>query len=521
MSDTLGDFLDAFAATEPRREAVAWAPDARVVARLTRGELADFSRLAAWRLAAAGVRRGTRVGLLCSNRIEWLPIAFGAFQLGAVLVPLSTLWKRDEIAYALRHAEVEHLVTLAGFRRHDYLATLGELGIGTGAVAAADFPALRQVVVLGDAPAGAARWDDLPGGAPALDDVHPTDVATIFFTSGTTAQAKAVVHSHRALVTAARGIAGALGIGPDDAWWGHMPLFWSGGFVLGALATLAGGGRIVLQETVEPGAALELLAAEGCTIMAGWHQAGALLEHPAFDASRLRLRKGTAHPLAERLLGPEHQAVGCYGMSETATFVSAARFDDPAPIRTGTFGRPLPGTEIRIVDPETGGALGRGETGEIAVRGPTLMEGYLGVPRESTLDADGFFRTGDLGHLDADGHLHFTGRLKDVIKTAGVNVAATEVEATLGRHPAVHAAHVVGVPHPTRGENVVAFVAFRPGAAATPDELRDFCRASLAAYKVPRHVLAIAEADVPRTASGRVEKATLRRLAAERLAADT
>src|SRR5439155_459534 len=212
------------------------------------------------------------------------------------------------------------------------------------------------VVLLDGEAAGCARWSELPA---AVDDafldaveraVSPVDWATVFFTSGTTAEPKAVVHAHGALATAARGIAERLGIGPDDAWWGHLPLFWSGGFVLGALATIAGGGRVVLQEVVDAASALELLEREGCTIMAGWHQAGPLLEHPEFAGRRLRLRKGTrADPeLTARLLGPDHHAVGCYGMSETATFVSAARWDDPEPIRLGTFGRPLEGMEIRI-----------------------------------------------------------------------------------------------------------------------------------------------------------------------------
>jgi fatty-acyl-CoA synthase len=350
--------------------------------------------------------------------------------------------------------------------------------------------------------------------------VAPTDVATIFFTSGTTARAKAVVHAHAALVAAARTVSPVLGIGPEDAWWGHLPLFWSGGFVLGALVTLAGGGRVVLQETVEPGAALALLEREGCTIMSGWHQAAPLLEHPEFPSRRLRLKKGTGgnHPLAVRLLGADHVSVGMYGMSETATCIAASRWDDPEPQRAGTFGRPLGATEIRLVDPETRQPVPPGEIGEIVVRGPTLMEGYYRVPRAETFDAEGFFRTGDLGRFDAAGCLHFASRLKDVIKTAGVNVAAAEVEEVLARHPGVASAHVVGVPDAVRGENVVAFVCLREGGGAGVEELLGFCREALASYKVPRHVFVLAPDDLPRTGTGKIEKAVLRREAAARLA---
>ncbi len=531
---TLGAFLDAAAAHAPGREALAWAERDVVSERRTWAELRDASRLAARTLLGVGVGKGTRVGLLCPNRPEWLPLAFGALRLGAVLVPFSTLWKREEIAYGLTHGDVQVLLARAGFRKHDYLADLTALvpeldDTAPGRLQVADFPALRRVILL--APGthrrggtrGAERWHEL---APAADDaflaavertVSPTDVATVFFTSGTTAQAKAVVHAHGALTTSGARIGEALGITADDAWWGHMPLFWSGGFILGALATMSRGGRLVLQEQVDAGSALTLLEAERCTVMAGWHQAGPLLEHHAFAPHRVHLRKGSYHALADRLLGPEHVAVGMYGMSETATCVACARWDDPPAVRRETFGRPLDGMDVRIVDPESRRPVAGGEQGEIIVKGPTLMEGYYRVPRTETFDPEGYFHTGDLGWLDGDGCLHFAGRLKDVIKTAGVNVAAAEVEEALARHPAVKAAHVVGVSHPTRGENVAAFVVARPGEEPDPAALADFVRAALASYKVPRHVFVIDEAAVPRTATGKIEKPALRREAERRL----
>jgi fatty-acyl-CoA synthase len=532
-SQTLGAFLDAVTAPEPAREALAYAPLERVTARMTRAELRLASREAAKRLIAAGVTKGTRVGFLCPNHVDWLPIAFGALRIGAVLVPFSTLWKRDELAYGLTHADVALLITVPRFLKHDYLARLEEIlpelpaAAPDGRVRCAAVPALRRVLVLerratSDERRGSLslpRFDDLPcdaadGFLDALEHtVSPTDLATIFFTSGTTAQAKAVVHAHGALTTSAARISECLGVTPEDAWWGHMPLFWSGGFVLGALATLAGGGRVVLQEVVEPGAALALLEAERCTIMAGWHQAAPLLEQPDFSRRRLQLRKGTYHAQAVRLMGAAHQTIGVYGMSETATCVTAARFDDPEPIRTGTFGRALSGMTIRIVDPETRQPVEAGQSGEILVKGSTLMEGYYRVPRSTTFDGEGFFATGDRGFLDAAGNLHFGGRIKDVIKTAGVNVAAVEVEEALVRHPAVRAAHVIGVADATRGENIAALVVLHPARWVEPDALRSFCREALASYKVPRYVFVVGEDDVPRTGSGKVEKAALRRAA--------
>ena len=526
--ETLGAFFDEVSNRAPAREAVTFVPRDQVTARVTWRELHAASRDAARRLVALGIGKGSRVGFLCPNRPEWLTFAFGALRIGAVLLPFSTLWTRDEIAAAITHGDVQHLFLLPTFRQHDYLAALREIVPGLddfapGRIASPGVPALRRVVLFDDQAPEHARWEALA--ADVSDElldaieaaVSPTDVATVFFTSGTTAQAKAVVHAHGALVLSGRRIAECLGVTPEDTWWGHMPLFWSGGFIIGALSTMAGGGRMLLHESVDAATALDVLEAERCTIMAGWHQAGPLLERPDFHARRHHLHKGSNHPLATSLLGDDHLAVGMYGMSETATCVTCARWDDPPAVRRETFGRPLAGMEVRIVSPDDGHELPVGETGEIHVKGPTLMEGYYRVPRADTLTPDGFFETGDLGHVDADGHLHFERRLKDVIKTAGVNVAAVEVEETLASHEAVKGAYVVGVPHVTRGENVAAFVVLRPDAQTDAPGLIAFCKRTLASYKVPRHVFVIDDDVVPRTGTGKIAKPALRREAARRL----
>jgi fatty-acyl-CoA synthase len=192
-------------------------------------------------------------------------------------------------------------------------------------------------------------------------------------------------------------------------------------------------------------------------------------------------------------------------------------WDAPLAQRAGSHGRPVGGREVRIVDPDTGVALPPGVDGEICVRGPELMAGYLGVPRERCFDADGFFHTGDLGHLDADGALHFVGRLRDVIKTAGTNVAAAEVEAVVGEHPSVAAAYAVGVPHSRRGEDVGVFVVAR--GAFDADAVLAHCRRHLASYKVPRHLWVRREDELPQKGSGKVDKAALRAEAARLTAA--
>jgi fatty-acyl-CoA synthase len=276
---------------------------------------------------------------------------------------------------------------------------------------------------------------------------------------------------------------------------------------------------VVLNEVFEPGAALERLERERCTVMVGWNHVPLMLEHPDFAKRRLVLRKGVGGNLdvADRFLGPGHQAVGNYGMTETATVCCSARFDDPPAIRR-THGRPLPGVTIRIASPDTGRELPAGEEGEIWVRSPAQMSRYYGFSPRDCFDEEGFFHTGDLGFLDEHGCLRFTKRSKDVIKTMGVNVASPEVERVLESHPAVKRAYVVGVPHAVRGENVAAFVVARSVPPAV-DDLLAFARERLASYKLPRHVFFCGEEDIPMSASNKVEKGKLRERAVAALEA--
>jgi fatty-acyl-CoA synthase len=489
---------------------------ARVTARTAlisaRGRL-DFATLharagaVAAALAQRGVGRGTRVGLLLPNWPEWLVVAFAVWRCGGVLVPLNTLYRARELGHALALAEVEVLIAVRQFLRNDFAASLATL------------PKPRDVVLL-DPPDDGAAVDLAPllaAGAAPVAGPQPDDPATILFTSGSTAEPKGVVHTHRALCLAADGDATVLGIEPDDRTWGYLPFFFAGGLVAVALATLSRGAAVVLQDVFEPGETLRLLAAERVTVFFAWpHQAEALLAHPAFPTTTLHLRKGVGANTkwAARLYPSDHHAVGSYGMTETPPLCTAWPWDAPRERRTAGHGVPVGRREIRIVEPSTGDPLPVCRDGEICVRGPELLSHYLGESPAACRDADGFFHTGDLGHLDELGALHFVGRAKDVIKTAGANVAAAEVEAVLLEHPAVAAAHAVGVPDALRGENVGVFVV--PKAIVEAASLVAHCRARLASYKVPRHVWLRREDALPQKGSGKVDKAALRR-EAERL----
>ncbi len=517
-----GALLERAAAAYPERTALV--AGNRCV---TYAALRDSARRAARAFVAQGVGKGTHVGILLPNAPEWLAFAFGAAELGAVLVPLSTLSSARELAHALHHADVVVLVMAARFLRHEYLATLVDLCPALARPApdglrSPELPALRRVVVLGadTIPAGALSADVcLAGGREvpqdlidaALRQCGPADTAAIFFTSGSTALPKAVVHTHGSMLVSAANIADALGLTTDDVTWGCLPFFFTGGFVAIALATLYAGGSVVLQEVFEAGRALRLLETSGCTVIFGWpHQMQALIEHPEFDRTRLGVHKGVGAnaPWAASLYPPDHQAVGTYGMTESGPMSVATRWDDPLRLRAGGHGRPLPGVELRIAGLESGAPPPPGEPGEILLRGTTMMQRYYKMPRDACFDREGVFHTGDRGWIDGDGALHFVDRIKDVIKTAGVNVASGEIEAVLRDHPLVRDAYVVGVPHPTRGENPAAFIVTAGDVGI--DDLLAFCRERLASYKVPRHVFFRREDELPAAGSGKVLKERLR-----------
>ena len=283
---------------------------------------------------------------------------------------------------------------------------------------------------------------------------------------------------------------------------------------------------LVLEESFDPESALRTLERERVTTVHAWpHQEKSLAEHPTAasrDLSSLR-HVEFGSPLA-RLVPLEEDTwgiYGSYGLSETFTLATALPARAPAALRHGTNGPPLPGNEVRIVDPETGRALPQGERGEIAVRGTTTMTGYYKVPPELVFDAEGFFHTQDSGWIDREGNLHWKGRLSNLIKTGGANVAPLEIEGALAGYAGIKIAHAIGIPHPTLGEAIVlCVVPTEEGAAVAVDAVQRFLRERLASYKVPRHVVHVSQKDVAFTGTQKVQLEPLRRRVLELLAAD-
>ena len=506
--------------------------------RLSYRELDDRSARLAGRLVAAGAGKGTRVGLLFPNGTDWVTAWAAAARIGAITVPVSTFYREAELARFLRHADVQLLLGVPAFLRHDYVAGLEaaapELaGHGPAPLYLPSLPQLRRVVLWHGQPPGWAerragdQADELPTGAAAVvhalgEDVTPADELLITYTSGSSGDPKGVVHSHGAVLRHAFQLGALSGIRPDSRIWTPMPLCWVGGLIFGLLRALTAGGCFLTQEVFEPGAALALLSGERVTDVAAWPAVtAALTGHPDFPRTDLRaLRAGIYDALPPERRPPDPGlAIGALGMSETCgphTFKTATQEASGGPERyRGNFGHPVPGTEHRIVDPETGRDQPDGAEGEVLVRGYSLMRGLYKREAAEVLDADGWYHTGDRGYF-RDGWFFFTGRQTDLIKTRGSNVAPAEVEQQLMSYAEVRLAFVVGIPDDVLGQQVVALVV--PQEAGRPADgavLRQRLRLGLSSYKVPARVLVISAAQVPWLSSQKADRRALADLAAK------
>ena len=497
--------------------------------RWTFRQFADDVELTARALLALGLGPGDRVALWMPNRPEWLRIFYAAATIGLVVVPLNTRFRAAEVDHVLRQSRAAAVLATDRFGPIAYSAILRELcpGLET-AGAGARLPALRHVVVLGDdVPAAAVSWARFLDGAAA---VAPGAVAQreravgvdtpvlIVYTSGTTGAPRGALHDHRMARTVSDG-ASRLGITSRDTILMALPLFHSMGLYEGGLTFVLAGARGVLMERFEPGEALALIARERVTYVCGFDtHFQDLLDHPRFAAADVRsVRLGflpaglaSTEPIARRVNRQWCPTVSAYGSTEVGTGACLSFLDAPEDDRCRGSGFPLPGYELRTVDPETGCDRAAGEPGEILVRGYGVTRGYHGADgvAESVVDAEGWFHTGDIGVLDDHGFLRLIGRYKDMLKVGGENVDPLEVEAYLLGHPGVSQAKVVGVPDRRLGEVVAACVVPKTDGALTSEEVIAFCRGRIAGFKVPRHVLFVRE--YPMTASGKVQRFALR-----------
>jgi fatty-acyl-CoA synthase/long-chain acyl-CoA synthetase len=490
---------------------------------LTYAELTERSLRRARSLQALGVRRGDHVGLLMPTCIDFAEFLFAIALCGAVAVPMNARYKYSELAYVIENGDLVTIITTDQVADHvNFVERLGQALPGLERATDArqlslpNAPRLRNLVLLGKcSAAGFVSQADFDGLASSVDEdsVHEArmgvrlrDAAIMLYTSGTTANPKGCLISHEAIVRNSI----ALGrhryaLRQRDVFWSPLPMFHIAA-ILPLCAIFDVGGAYATMSFFEAGGALRMIAdykvtaTYPCfvTIMSD------LISHPEFattDLSRITLMNANfaVQPpgIKDAMLAamPHAIYVGTFGMTETAGTVTTSRLDDPLEQRVSRLGRPLPGLEVRICNPETGRDCAVGERGEVLVRGYATLMGYYKDPEKTAaaLDADGWFHTGDIGSMDAAGTMMFHGRTKDMLKVGGENVAAAEIEGCLQRHPAVKLAQVVGIPDARLAEVAAAFVERKPGTEVSAQELIDFCRKEIAGFKVPRQVRFVTE----------------------------
>ncbi|MFT3967904.1 MAG: class I adenylate-forming enzyme family protein [Sphingobium sp.] len=507
-------------------------------ARWSYEDLWNRSMAVARALVARGIGKGERVGILMTNRAEFLSAVFGTALAGGVAATLSTFSTPAELEHLVAASACSILLIERHVLKKDFAAMLAEIdpalasAAGPGGIASVRFPYLRHAASVDGEPLGAVGdWAGFlaPGAevAPArvaarAATVAPADPGVLFFSSGSTGKPKGILSAHRGVTLQMWRMGVQQGLDEGVRTWTANGFFWSGNFAMAVGATLARGGTLLLQRLFNPAEAIDLMARERATFLFAWpHQWKQLMDAPNWTAADLSTLRHvdrdsplTAHPaITTDWTEPRH----CYGNTETFTLSTAYPANTPRAVAGASHGLPLPGITIKIVDPLTGRAVPLGERGEVAVKGPTLMLGYVGIPLDDTLDDEGYFRTGDGGYLDAEGRLFWEGRLNDIIKTGGANVSPVEIDEVIRDCPGVKVSQTVGVPDELLGELVVSCIVPQEGAALDEAGVRAFAKTRLASYKVPRRVLFLTAGQLQMTGSAKVKTADLRALAEKAL----
>ena len=523
-----GDLMDEAAVRFGGREGLVFQNE-----RYSFTEMAAAVDRAAKGLMAQGVDRGDHVALWLNNCAEWIFISFALAKVGAVQVPINTRFRTADLSYVLGQSDSTMLITHDRSGPIDYLAMVREVVAlpGTGAVIEdGKFPKLRRTLILvrEDYP-GIVSWAEALRGADAVNDgdlaaraaaVDPDDPVFIMYTSGTTGFPKGAVHSHKLIRNIEeRGF--RMAITQNDVILNYLPLFHAFSYSEGALMSALTGAKQIITETFMPDESLDLIQAEGVSIIHGFeaHLKGLTEAQEARPRNISTLRTGifaagmhSATPVVRRgakTLAPLRNLAG-FGMTECWLGVTLNALDDSEEMRCETSGYPALGYEISIVDPATGAEQPIGVPGELLIKGYSLMLGYYNKPEETaaSFNEDGWFRSGDMAEWLEGGYMRFLGRYKDMLKVGGENVDPMETEGFLLQHPGVHQVAVVGYPDEKLSEVPVAFIERAPGTDLQAEEVIDYCRGRVASFKIPRHIFFIDE--FPMTASGKIRKVELR-----------
>ena len=479
--------------------------------RLTWRELDAEATRVARGLAGLGLRPGDRAGIWASNCAEWVLLQHAAARSGVVLVNVNPAYRSYELRYVLRKSRIRALFLHEKDARVSYRDILEESRAG-------ETLELEHVIWL-----GTDSWEAMLAGGADFSGraAQPHDVANIQYTSGTTGSPKGVMLTHHNLLNNGVGMALGLKATEQDRICAPVPLYHCFGSVIGSMVSLSSGAALILPSPqFDARATLEAVHAERATALYGVPTMFiAQLTHPEFDRFDLTsLRTGvmagapcpieTMRRVVERMHVPELTIV--YGQTETSPGLTMSAADDPLELRVTTVGKPLPNTEIQIVDPRSGTHLPIGESGELCARGYMVMKGYDQdqAATDAVIDSEGWLHTGDLAAMRPDHYFSFKGRAKDTIIRGGENIYPREVEEFLHTHPAIADVYVVGLPDAKLGETVLAWIQLAPGAMATEEEVRDFCRGKIAYFKIPQYIRFVES--FPMTVTKKVQKFLMR-----------
>jgi fatty-acyl-CoA synthase len=514
LGETVGANFDRAVAAFPDRDALIVRHQG---VRLTYGELGENVDATARALYGLGLRKGDRLGIWAPNCAEWVHVQFATAKLGVILVNINPAYRTTELAYTLRHSGCKALISAPAFKTSDYRAMVEEVR--------GDLPDLEHVFFLGD------EVHELVRGAPAeiewpgLDFDEPINIQ---YTSGTTGSPKGATLSHHNILNNGFFVGEFCDYTEQDRVCIPVPFYHCFGMVMGNLGSVTHGACMVIPApSFEPEATLAAIAEERCTSLYGVPTMFiAQLEHPdfdSFDLSSLRTGIMAGSPCPEEIMRKVIDRMNmegvtiCYGMTETSPVSTQTTSEDELERRVGTVGRAHPHVEIKVIDPETGRTVERGVPGELLTRGYSVMLGYWEAPERTSdaIDAARWMHTGDLATMDDHGYLKIVGRSKDMIIRGGENIYPREIEEFLYGHDAIADAAVYGVPDERYGEVVMVSLILRGGASLTEDELREYCSARIAHYKVPRHVAFVDS--FPLTVTGKVQKFKMRDAAVEEL----
>ena len=522
LGDTIGANLERTVAVHGAREALVDVPSGR---RWTYTELLADVDAVAKALMAKGVAAGDRIGIWAPNCPEWTILQYATARMGAILVNVNPAYRTHELTYVVNQSGMRMLVSAVSHKTSDYRAMVDE--------ARSETPGLSEVVYIGD-----PSWDELAAGGSSVTDeqlaergasLTPDDPINIQYTSGTTGFPKGATLSHHNILNNGYFVGELIDYTEADRICIPVPFYHCFGMVMGNLAATSHGACMVIPApSFDPGATLRAVAQERCTSLYGVPTMFiAELDLPDFaehDLSTLRtgIMAGSICPVEvmKRVVAQMNmtEVAISYGMTETSPVSTMTRTDDNLARRTETVGRSMPHIESKVVDAISGIPLPRGETGELCTRGYSVMLGYWEQPDKTAeaIDAARWMHTGDLATMDEDGYVNIVGRIKDLVIRGGENIYPREVEEFLYTHPDIADVQVIGVPDDKYGEELMAWVVLREGAATlTAEGVREFASGKLAHYKIPRYVHVTDS--FPMTVTGKVRKVEMREQAQQLL----